>query len=72
MAMCDGFDEDDLVELEVGILTNPVSVEGGQVRALVGDAARLELGDTTKVSRLIVDVHLVVLRLRPTRRIRMQ
>ena len=72
MAMCDGFDEDDLVELEVGILTNPVSVEGGQVRALVGDAARLDLGDTTKVSRLIVDVHLVVLRLRPTRRIRMQ
>ena len=65
-------DEDDLVELEVGILTNPVSVEGGQVRALVGDAARLDLGDTTKVSRLIVDVHLVVLPLRPTRRIRMQ
>ena len=42
-------DEDDLVVLEVGILTSPVSVEGGQVRALVGDAARLDLGDTTKV-----------------------
>jgi len=60
-------DEDDLVELEAGILTNPVRVEGAQVRALAGDAllsnrlvsaASLDLGDATRVSGLTVDATL--------------
>lgn len=55
---------DDFVELEASILTNPVRVEGAEVRALAGDtllgdglvsALSLDLGDATRVSGLTVD-----------------